>query len=485
MEWGAPFKKAWSGATQAAKNAATAVSNYAGAAYQRTAQSMSPAQMAMHPQQALIQFSAELARPPAEYAADAAKRGAIATKDAAVAGYNTTKDAAVYGYNVAKDTAVDAYHTTKDTAVGAYNYTKDTVTDAYAHTKSEVSKKLVEIKEGAIKRADEYWGNTVVPAREQQIRDAYGTAHENLSDCPAGSPVNGCPRKQAECQRLKKAREDAILSEHVYMDQPDVDIRKNQEGIDRYDRTTEWLKSTRFRPLDINNEQDRAKLIELGLDDPKALLEPSNSSFRARVYERDNEYVIAYRGTQTAADWGTNFKNGSGLKSHHYTQSADIAKSLKRAGRGRACFADSISFTGHSLAGGLASHSAYLSGLPATTHNSAGLNMNIVKDADPAKVGPVDAYFNAADPLNAAQDNRKEILGRATLAASPWPTVQAALASWLGVNELKGTPVMPKAYGTRRPLPLPENNKNPGPLEGHSMPLLIEGIEIQMAQLGC
>lgn len=472
MDWGAPFKKAWNGATQAAKNAATAVSNYAGAAYQRTAQNMSPAQMAMHPQQALINFSAELARPPAEYAADAAAQGAVAVRDGVVSGYNTAKDGVVRGATAARDGIVSGYNTAKDGAVRGATAVRDGIVDGATAAKDAVVDGAKALGAEAAERADAFWGNTVVPAREQQIRDAYGVAHENLSDCPAGSPVNGCPGKQVQCQRLKKARDDAILSEHAYMDQNDVEI-----DPERYARTQEMLASTGYQALDVNADAD--KLMALGLDDPQGLLEPPNTSFRARVYQRGDDYVVAYRGTQTGADWLTNVKNGSGLESLHYTQSADIARALKSGG------SSNVSFTGHSLAGGLASHSAYLSGFPATTHNAAGLNMNILQDANPAGAGPVDAYFNAADPLNALQDNRGKVLAGTTLAATPWPMLQGAVAGWLAGNEVKGTPVMPQAYGTRRPLPLPTDNKNPGILEGHSMPLLIEGIEIQMDQLGC
>jgi hypothetical protein len=458
MGWGAAFASAWSGATNAARSAAMAVSEYAGAAYQRTAQKMSPVQMAMQPQQALVQFATELTRPPAELAAEAAKKGAVAAKDAAIEAYDAAKKSAV----AAKDAAIDAYDAAKNAA----------------------AQKLKQGANWAENKANSSWGNFVVPAREEQIRKAYGTAFEKLSDSPAGSPSKGCPKKQAECRRLKKARDDAILSEHVYIDQDDTDLRSSKDPADvkRVAKADELLRSTGFSPLDIRNADDRKELAALGLDDPKRLLEPENSSFRARVYKRGNEYVVAYRGTQTRADWWTNVKNGSGLKSHHYTQSAEIAKSLKSTGKNK-CI--NVSFTGHSLAGGLASHSAYLSGFPATTHNAAGLNRAILGDSDPAAAGPVDAYFSPADPLNALQDNRKDVLGGMILAATPWPAVRAALAGWLGINEMRDTPVMPQAYGERRPLPLPQQNKAPGILEGHGMPLIIEGLTIQIGQLGC
>lgn len=63
-----------------------------------------------------------------------------------------------------------------------------------------------------------------------------------------------------------------------------------------------------------------------------------------------------------------------GLRSAHYEHAMQFAEELVSQ------FDDNISFTGHSLGGGLASAAAIATNRPATTFNAAGLHPNTVKN---------------------------------------------------------------------------------------------------------
>lgn len=216
----------------------------------------------------------------------------------------------------------------------------------------------------------------------------------------------------------------------------------------------------------------------------------------ARVYKKtlpsgQTEYVVGYRGTQTGADWKQNLQQGSGFGSDSYDRAKRLANIVdaKSVQTG-----NPVSFTGHSLGGGMASAASAVTGRPASTFNAAGLNANTIGGAYPNPPTPVNAYFTPTDPLSALQDNRSGVLGGTTSAAGAIPYVgkalQLGLNAWLGVNEAKGTPVLPKAYGDRKLIPFPEGRTPPdlsvaGIKEAHGMELLIDSIEAERRALGC
>lgn len=374
----------------------------------------------------------------ASYAYNAVKRGAVATKDAVVAGANMAKDAAVAGAKAAGD---------------AIEYGVD------------------QAKLGAIK------------AREAQA--AFQTGKKKLSPCEAGSPSESCPHRVAECAELSDARNKALLSDDTYNIDPTPDDKKD------------LLVKTGYQRLDLKSDPEAFQEI-LGTSDPetlKELLEPDGTDFRARVYKKgegDNaEYVIGYRGTQTGADWKQNFIQGSGGHSDSYD------RAMRLAGRADA-FAEAngkpVSFTGHSLGGGMASAASVQTGRSASTFNAAGLNAHTVGGSYPDPPAPTKAYFTPTDPLSALQDNRRPFLKGVTKVASKIPYIGPALATGLGAwvlkNEVSGTPVLPKAYGERELLPFPPGRAPPdlsldGFKEAHGMGLVVEGIDAQRKALGC
>lgn len=411
---------------------------------------------------------------------DAVVAGAVATKDAVVAGAVATKDAAVW----AKDKAVEGAIAAKDAAVAGAVAAKDAVVAGAVAAKDAVRAKTIS-------------------AREQQIRNAYGTAHENLSQEVAGCPAQECPFKKAECLRLAAAKDRALMAEHVYMRQGSADTSERQEKVESA------LRASRIVPLYLSDKNSKDEVSRLlGVENPEDLLEPNGTTFRARVYRKTNddgavEYIISYRGTDSKEDIVIDLLQGLGVppsiyenlpfelaknKAQHYNFAKQIGAKVKMAQKIESMRStgnpSKVSFTGHSLAGGLASVSSLFSGYPSSTFNAAGVHKISTLGYDPAKAGAVDAYFNAADPLNGVQDNRRKVL--ALLSKTPIiSTVVGPIMPWILANEVAGSPVLPQAYGTRRPLPLPPTKPNPGLLEGHGVPLLIDGIEMQQRNLGC
>lgn len=98
----------------------------------------------------------------------------------------------------------------------------------------------------------------------------------------------------------------------------------------------------------------------------------AESGYRGVLYEGKydgkTEYIYATAGTDDAGDWGNNLRQLSG-KSEQYSMLIGIARSLANNDKYKG-----ISFTGHSLGGGLASANALSVEGKAVTFNAAGLS---------------------------------------------------------------------------------------------------------------
>ncbi|MDD7971944.1 PAAR domain-containing protein [Roseinatronobacter alkalisoli] len=194
------------------------------------------------------------------------------------------------------------------------------------------------------------------------------------------------------------AREMAQLADASYGD------RESNEGLPEGYR--------RARPDEIE---------ALGLSDGTIdMTQRPDSDFRADVFVRQGndgqeEYVIAFKGSTTAEDWQNNLIQGTGLRggrvdrfarertqdqTDYYNEAALIGRTASAMAPGR------VSFTGHSLGGGLASNAAAASGGNAHTFNAAGLHESTLNEfgAEGADPENVQAYYLADDPLNRLQD---------------------------------------------------------------------------------
>jgi hypothetical protein len=122
-------------------------------------------------------------------------------------------------------------------------------------------------------------------------------------------------------------------------------------------------------------------------------LQPDDSNFRAeiylpdpRVFGSDVKPVVCYKGSNgaviardsggkevaresAAEDWVNNGIQGAGLESDYYNRAMRLANDLSLSPLG-----NGFEIAGHSLGGGLASSASAITGIPAITFNSSGLN---------------------------------------------------------------------------------------------------------------
>ncbi|QDU42481.1 tRNA(Glu)-specific nuclease WapA precursor [Symmachiella dynata] len=160
------------------------------------------------------------------------------------------------------------------------------------------------------------------------------------------------------------------------------------------------------------------------------------TGFRARLFQRGNERVIAYAGTdpKDRQDWINNISQGLFGASLQYAQAIEIADIWESK------YGSVDRFVGHSLGGGLATAAAVVYNRPATTFNASGLNANFAEmypSANTAGVNQrVHAYRVQGDILSTLQDTSIAMAG-----AAVWGQQGIALAGVLGG-------LMPNSVGT-------------------------------------
>lgn len=161
------------------------------------------------------------------------------------------------------------------------------------------------------------------------------------------------------------------------------------------------------------------------LSEIQDFLQPDKSGFRAEIYLPDKSVlgedakpVLVFKGTSgkihdangtrdtAAEDWLTaNLPQGMGLQTDYYDRAMRLAVMLKDS------IGDNFEIAGHSLGGGMASAASAVTGMHATTINSAGLHPNTAAryvGNHPgvqlyAAKGRVDAYNVAGDVLTDVQ----------------------------------------------------------------------------------
>jgi hypothetical protein len=176
------------------------------------------------------------------------------------------------------------------------------------------------------------------------------------------------------------------------------------------------------------------QLAAIGLTEN--MLSSPQSEFRAEVYVREiggqPSYVVAFRGSQSASDWGANIKQGIGLRTDHYNRALEIGERLIVPAGAR------VTLTGHSLGGGLASAASLAAELPASTFNAAGLSDRTLAQA--RTIAGADGRVDVPDI--SAFHVRGEILS----------TLQDGGDRVLGILLRAGFLDLPEAVGTRVPL---------------------------------
>ena len=188
--------------------------------------------------------------------------------------------------------------------------------------------------------------------------------------------------KHAEqLERQYHAREMAGLADDVYRSaahEPPVQLG--------WRRGSEHPELLRQAGVDWSDEQIRE------------YLQPNDSNFRAEIYLPDPSVlgpnakpVVGYKGSNgpvlalddsgnrvlresAPEDWLNNGVQGAGLESDYYNRAMELANNLKRSR-----IEDKFEIVGHSLGGGLASAASAVTGIPATTINSAGLHASTAR----------------------------------------------------------------------------------------------------------
>ncbi len=122
--------------------------------------------------------------------------------------------------------------------------------------------------------------------------------------------------------------------------------------------------------MQLSARSRRHQLPE-GLKDAK--FEDCNTGFRAMLYQsRDTqEIVVVYRGVRKSnliRDSQTCLSQGLGFGAAAYQQAIKLAKAVAEV------YGDKVTFTGHSMGGGLAAAAAIVANRPAVTFNSAGVH---------------------------------------------------------------------------------------------------------------
>jgi hypothetical protein len=124
------------------------------------------------------------------------------------------------------------------------------------------------------------------------------------------------------------------------------------------------------------------------------------NGFKSQVYERTKkgktEYVYATAGTENGNDWDDNLTQPAGASSQYKKSMANAEQISKVLGKDV-----ELTFTGHSLGGGLATANAYKTGRNAITFNAAGTSPFTISRNPASKI---EAYIMLSDPLNILQD---------------------------------------------------------------------------------
>lgn len=146
-------------------------------------------------------------------------------------------------------------------------------------------------------------------------------------------------------------------------------------------------------------------LLGAGID--TASLHDAASGFQAGIYSDNQQYVLAFAGTNDMRDWLSNVRQATGYDDVQYNQAVAVAKGAKAA------FGDALVIAGHSLGGGLAATAALATGTVAVTFNAAGVSDYTLNrmGIDPAaakqdaQAGGIRRYSEQYDMLTGTQES--------------------------------------------------------------------------------
>lgn len=207
-------------------------------------------------------------------------------------------------------------------------------------------------------------------------------------DPPYEEPETETEPKTEEQDNEPTPCEDAKLADHVYNTVNGEDIGDPDKDLGSYN-PEEW---------EMNSTLDNPDLI---LEDPE---DDGGSGFNSAIYQRPNnnggyDYMYVTQGTDifSTADWENNIEQGLGKPSKQYSISIENAKILAEMAEEEGF---NLTFSGHSLGGGMASANALATGYPAVTYNAAGLHPNIKEHYGLYKEADIQAYVVKGEILD-------------------------------------------------------------------------------------
>lgn len=249
-----------------------------------------------------------------------------------------------------------------------------------------------------------------------------------------------------------------IAGEDVYKDKAN-----DLAGLDEKNKSKSNASPEQIARIADYNRLTEAQIDELGLE--SGMFHPDDEGFYAQLYEKDGQYVLAFRGTQEGSDILEDGVQGIGISSSQYNQAAELAQKIKE----NQYTSNNTVITGHSLGGGLAAIAGGVTGYPTYTYNSAGVHDKTLKRNSVYResMNNVQAYNASDDPLNLAQDNRESVVG---VIGSKFPIIGSILG-------LSGA--LPRASGQRM-----EINTEVGIVKGHTAIHIVNQLEKELAEMG-
>ncbi len=126
----------------------------------------------------------------------------------------------------------------------------------------------------------------------------------------------------------------------------------------------------------------------------------NDNGFRAGIFSNGKETVVAFGGSDSFADVDDNGLQIFGASEQYNNQVASLATAVSAAVGEKG-----LSFTGHSLGGGLASLAGALTGRETTVFNPAGVSNATLSNFNLSRANGahVNSIFVRGDPLNGAQ----------------------------------------------------------------------------------
>lgn len=250
------------------------------------------------------------------------------------------------------------------------------------------------------------------------------------------------------------------------------DVENLQRRIREFDQVLDAARASEdvYDPpgRDIRNLRrlTREEIEALGID-PNSF-EDEQSGFFASLYfnQSTNRYYLAFRGTEPndTGDLITDIINGLRMLTHQYLQSLILARSVQTALRSEAP-GSSLTLTGHSLGGGLASYAGSQTGIYTLTFNAAGVDPSALNGTEAQmQSSNIRAYYVEGELLSFIQDIPDE-----------FSLSQMGILFTMIAN-------IPEAIGTRVPLSPAEGDES-NMYELHSIRAVIRALGSRRQEL--